>query len=200
VMDSPTQPHRSTRRAMTFSRAVLGCDQVRESCNPVVQTTTGATGYEPMRNGDKTRFGYYAPFTATTEYAFSVQKAVSGDQIAAVTDSSLGLVTVVPNPFVIYSTYQTSINNSSIAFTNLPSRGTLRIYTRNAQLVQEIKWEPADLQGDGDLFWDLRSREGIDIASGLYLWVLTAPSNPNDASSAPLRARGKFVVIRGDAQ
>jgi hypothetical protein len=70
----------------------------------------------------------------------------------------------------------------------------------NAQLVQQITWEPADLEGDGDLFWDLRSREGIDIASGLYLWAVTAPSNPNDPGSAPLQARGKFVIIRGDAQ
>ena len=153
-----------------------------------------------MRDGDSTRFGYYSPFTATTEYAFSVRGAVSGDQITAVTDSALQQVTVVPNPFLIYSTYQTDITNSSLAFTHLPSRGTLRIYTVNAQLVQEITWEPADLQGDGDLFWNLHTREGIDVASGLYIWVLTAPSNPNDPSSTPLRARGKFVVIRGDAQ
>jgi hypothetical protein len=153
-----------------------------------------------MRAGDKTRFAYYSPFTATTEYAFSVTGAVSGAAITAVTDSSLGLIRVVPNPFVVFSAYQTSITNSRILFTNLPATGTLRIYTVNAQLVQQITWEPADLEGDGDLFWDLRSREGIDIASGLYLWAVTAPSNPNDPGSAPLQARGKFVIIRGDAQ
>jgi hypothetical protein len=200
IMDSPTQPHRWSRRAVTFDPAVLGCDQVRDSCNPVPQGTTGATGYLPMRAGDKTRFAYYSPFTATTEYAFSVTGAVSGAAITAVTDSSLGLIRVVPNPFVVFSAYQTSITNSRILFTNLPATGTLRIYTVNAQLVQQITWEPADLEGDGDLFWDLRSREGIDIASGLYLWAVTAPSNPNDPGSAPLQARGKFVIIRGDAQ
>jgi hypothetical protein len=92
------------------------------------------------------------------------------------------------------------VTNSRLAFTNLPSRGTLRIYTLAAQFVQQIDWEPADLVGDGDLFWDMRTREGIDAASGLYIWVVTAPSNPNDPGSAPLQARGKFVIIRGDAQ
>lgn len=200
VMDSPTQPHRSTRRAMTFSKAVLGCDQVRESCNPVPLATAGATGYDPMRDGDKTRFGYYTGFTPTTEYTFTVNAAVTGDQIAAVTDSALRLIKVVPNPFVIFSAYQSNVTSSRLLFTNVPSRGTLRIYTVAGQMVQQITWEPADLQGAGDLFWDLKTREGIDIASGLYLWVLTAPSNPNNPGSAPLRARGKFVVIRGDAQ
>ena len=128
------------------------------------------------------------------------EAAVTGDQITAVTDSALGLVRVVPNPFVIFSTYQTDITNSLLMFTNLPSRGTLRIYTVAGQMVQEIVGEPSDLQGDGDLFWNLKSREGIDVASGLYLWVLTAPQNPNVPASATIQKRGKFVVIRGDAQ
>jgi hypothetical protein len=200
VMATPTEPARRTRRAVAFTRAVLGCDRIRESCNPLRQGTSGATAYMPMRNGDKTRFGYYVGLQPTTEYAFDLRGAVSGGAITAVTDSALSLIRVVPNPFVVYSSYQTNITNSAIMFTNLPARGTLRIYTVNAQFVQQIAWEPEDLQGDGDLFWNLRSREGIDIASGLYIWVLTAPSNPNDPASAPLQARGKFVVIRGDAQ
>lgn len=200
VMDSPAQPHEYSHAAETFAKAVLGCNTPRVTCNPIVQGTAGATGYEPMRTGDSTRFGYYTPFTPTTEYAFDVHGAVTGSQITAVTDSALRQVTVVPNPFVIYSTYQTDITNSRLAFTHLPARGTLRIYTLNAQLVQQITWEPADLQGDGDLFWNMHTREGIDIASGLYIWVVTAPTNPNDPNSTPLRARGKFVVIRGDAQ
>jgi len=193
-------PVQRTRRAITFTKAVLGCNQIRESCNPVIFTTPGGSGYNPMRNGDETRFAYYVGFKPTTEYLFDVNSAVTGEQITAVTDSALKLIRVVPNPFMVYSSYQTSVTNSLIAFTNVPSRGTLRIYTVNAQFVQQVDWEPSDLNGDGDLFWDLRSREGIDIASGLYIWVITAPTNPNDPGSAPLQARGKFVVIRGDAQ
>jgi len=179
---------------------VVGCNQIRESCNPVIFNTPGGSGYNSMNNGDETRFHYYVGFRPTTEYAFDVSAAVTGDQITAVTDSALGLIRVVPNPFVIYSSYQTSVTNSMVAFTNLPARGALRIYTVAGQFVQQINWEPSDLEGEGDLFWNLRTREGIDIASGLYIWVVTAPSNPNDPTSAPLQARGKFVVIRGDAQ
>jgi hypothetical protein len=194
------QPVQRTRRAVTFKPAVLGCNSVRESCNPVQLATRGATGYEPMHEGDSTRFAYYVGFTPSTEYGFSVTPAVTGEQITQLTDSAMALIKVVPNPFVIYSAYQTDAANARLLFAGLPPRGTLRIYTVAGQFVQQITWEPSDLQGDGDLFWDMRTREGIDIASGLYLWVVTAPQDPSDPTSAPIRARGKFVVIRGDSR
>lgn len=42
-----------------------------------------------------------------------------------------------------------------------------------------------------------RTREEVEIASGLYIWVVTTPSNPQDSTSPTLTAQGKFVVIRG---
>jgi hypothetical protein len=199
VLGANGQPMQRTRRALSFGTAVLGCNQVRESCNPVLQTTAGATGYNPMRDGDRTQFEYFTPFSPATEIAFDVIAPVTGDQITAITDSALSLVRVVPNPYLIFSQYQNSIGAGQLLFTNLPSRGTIRIYTVAGQFVQQILWEPTDLQGEGDLFWNMRTREGIDIASGLYLWALTAPSDPSNPSSAPITARGKFVVIRGNA-
>ncbi len=82
----------------------------------------------------------------------------------------------------------------------MPPRGTLRIYTVAGQFVQQIDWTPEDLRGTGDLFYDLKSREGGDLASGLYIWVLSAPRNPDNPASRRMSARGKFVVIRGQAR
>jgi hypothetical protein len=112
----------------------------------------------------------------------------------------MALVKVVPNPYVVFSQYQTSLTEGRLLFTGVPPTGTLRIYTVAGQFVQEITWTPDDLVNDGDLFWNLQTREGIDAASGLYLWVMTAPSDPADAASAPVHARGKFVIIRGDTR
>jgi len=149
-----------------------------------------------MRNGDETRFAYYVGFTPTTEYRFDVIPAVTGAQITAVTDSALRLIRVVPNPFVLYSAYQSSVGEARLVFTHMPPTGTLRIYTVAGQLVQQITWEPDDFAGDGDLHWDLRSLGGLEVASGLYLWALTAPSDPSDTASPALQARGKFVIVR----
>jgi hypothetical protein len=64
------------------------------------------------------------------------------------------------------------------------------------QFVQQIAWEAADLEGDGDLFWNLRSREGEIVTAGLYVWALTAPSDLRYPASPPVTARGKIVIVR----
>jgi len=196
VLGTDGRPLQRTRRAVTFSRAVLGCNAVRESCNPVLQGTPGATGYAPMRAGDRTRFAYLAGFTAATEIAFTITAARTGESITAVTESDLAGIRVVPNPFVLYSRYQTSLEEPRIVFTGVPPRGTLRIYTVTGQFVQQIAWEPDDLLGDGDIHWNLSTREGTLVNGGLYIWVLTAPSNPAYPAGATVSARGKFVIVR----
>lgn len=200
VLSASGTPIQVTDTVVTFSPAVLGCTNLRLSCNPVRQATRGATGYLPLADGDRLEFEYYVGLDPAVELALDVVGPVSGDQITAVTDSALALVRVVPNPFVIFSQYQSSVAQSRVLFTNLPPRGVLRLYTAAGQFVQQISWNPADLLGAGDLFYDLKSREGIDIATGLYFWVLTAPSDPSNPDSRPIQARGKFVVIRGSSR
>jgi hypothetical protein len=196
VIDSLGRPVPRIRRAVSFNRAILGCDTPRLSCNPVREDTPGATGYTSMQLGDRTEFEYYAGFPETGAFAFDVRAAVTESAIHAVTDSALALIRVVPNPFIVYSSYQPSIDQPRLVFTHMPPTGTLRLYTVSAQFVQQITWEPGDLEGDGDLYWDLTTRGGLPAASGLYVWVLTAPSDPTNPQSAPLQARGKFVIIR----
>jgi hypothetical protein len=72
----------------------------------------------------------------------------------------------------------------------------MRIYTVSGQFVQQLTWTAADLeatgsgQPTGDLPYNLRSREGLDLGTGLYLYVITPAGN----GGAPIR--GKFVIIR----
>jgi hypothetical protein len=201
VLLSGNQPVQVTRPVVTFTLATIGCNTaVRLSCNPLTAATPGATGYNPISEGDITRFEYYLGFLSGTQFGFDVTAPVTGSAITAITDSALSLIRVVPNPFVIYSAYQANASDGRILFTNLPPTGTLRIYTVAGQFTQQITWDPDDLDGAGDLFFNLRTREGIDMASGLYIWVLTAPSDPTNPDSPPLRKAGKFVIIRGSAQ
>lgn len=201
VLDGSGQPVQATSTVVTYPSAVVGCDAPRPpACNPVTALTRGQTGYLPVAQGDAAKWEYYAGFTPSTVFDFDMVAPVTGSDIVSVTDSALATVRVVPNPFVVFSGFQTAIEEPRILWTNVPPTGTMRIYTVSGQFAQQITWTPADLQGAGDLYWDLKTREGIDIASGLYLWVLTAPSDPSNPNSTPLRARGKFVVIRGQTR
>jgi hypothetical protein len=66
------------------------------------------------------------------------------------------------------------------------------VFSLSGQYLQQLSWTEADLNSTGDLPYNLRTREGTDLASGLYIFVITA----ENGSGGKQFARGKFVVIR----
>ncbi len=93
----------------------------------------------------------------------------------------------------MFSQLVTQGGQDRVAFTHVPPNGVIRIYTVSGQFVQQLNWKPDDLNGRGDLFFNLRTREGNEMSAGLYLYVLTAKDlDGNDIGEA----RGKFVVIK----
>lgn len=103
---------------------------------------------------------------------------------------------VVPNPVTRenMAPWLLQPNNSDPSgekceFRNLPRCvSTVRIYTISGDLVQTLRHDGSS--GHGTLAWDLISRNGQSITSGVYLFVV----DPED--SAFPRSIGKFVVIR----
>jgi hypothetical protein len=75
---------------------------------------------------------------------------------------------------------------SKIAFRNLPQTvSTIKICTLSGDLVQEAQHDGT--QGDGTYFWNLISRNGQNVVSGIYLYTVDSGSQT---------CRGKFVIIR----
>jgi hypothetical protein len=181
---------------VAFTRAILGCNTPRETCNPARINTPGQSGYVSLASGTQTHFHYGVGFNRDSRYDFTVTGPVTGTGITSVPRAQLDSIRVVPNPFVVFSQYQSEgeggIAESRVLFTHLPPRGTIRVYSVSGQFLQQITYDEADLNGFGDLFYNLRTREGTDLASGLYIWVLTT-----NVGGTTQRARGKFVVIRG---
>ncbi|MFQ5510937.1 MAG: hypothetical protein ACE5EO_03725 [Candidatus Krumholzibacteriia bacterium] len=107
-----------------------------------------------------------------------------------------GNIYVVPNPATSESmaAWTLSPNNDDptgikVEFRNLPrSPGRIRIYTLSGDLVQEIGFDGSG--GVGTMKWDLVSRNGQDVASGVYLYSVESADSNYD------RFIGKFVVIR----
>lgn len=103
---------------------------------------------------------------------------------------------VVPNPVTIESMEPWRLGPTNddpsglkCEFRNLPGcRCTVRIYTLSGDLVQTLHYEGKD--ENGTLKWDLLTRNGQDVTSGVYLY-----------SIEPMRKEfprvvKKFVVIR----
>src|SRR5207249_11614879 len=102
-----------------------------------------------------------------------------------------GDVWVVPNPFRATARWGRQPVPGDpfgrhLDFFGLPSaRATIRIYTVAGDLVAEIPHDGTS--GDGQAPWNLISRNGQDVESGIYLFTV-------DSSAG--HQVGRFVVIR----
>lgn len=117
-------------------------------------------------------------------------------------DDNGGRPFVVPNPYRARASWDLAPNardptGTHVDFFNLPPDWVrIRIYTLSGDLVEEIR--PTDLRVDGkpqresaddsQATWNLVSRNGQDVMSGIYLFSVEATDRPV--------LQGKFVIIR----
>jgi hypothetical protein len=173
----------------------------RNTCNPLTLGTKGATGYLPYNPGWTNILHLNRPFDQNSEVKLVAQPIKAS--ALKLTKKDMELIHVVPNPFIVQGGYDKILSNRSVdynavRFTNVPAEGMLRIYSISGQLIQQLTWTASDLlaRGNGsphgDLEYNLRTKEGLDLGTGLYVFVLTARGENANGQVA----RGKFVVIR----
>ncbi len=76
-----------------------------------------------------------------------------------------------------------------VTFTNLPrANNTIQVYTVSGDLVQTIS--QSGLDGSGHVSWNLMSRNGQEIVSGVYLYSVQSDDSRFEDFV------GKFVVVR----
>lgn len=92
-------------------------------------------------------------------------------------------VIVYPNPYKPYDGDSTTgYAGSGIIFDGLTKDVKIRIFTISGRLVREI-----DITTDGSFQYDVRNDEGEELASGVYIYIIT---NGREIS------KGKFAIIR----
>ena len=78
-------------------------------------------------------------------------------------------------------------------FTNLPAKCTIKIFTVSGILVQKIEVDnPSD---NGIAHWDLTSREGLEVAAGMYIYHVKA-ENTQGFKLGKEEKIGKFAIIK----
>ena len=68
------------------------------------------------------------------------------------------------------------------------ARNTIKIYTVSGDLVQTLDHD--GLSGFGSISWNLMSRNGQEVVSGVYLYSVQSDDNRFEDFV------GKFVVVR----
>jgi len=125
-------------------------------------------------------------------------------------------VTVYPNPYRAEARWDQGalVRDHYLWFANLPRRCTLRIYTLAGDLVYETRFDGDTYRGEnarglydprqdrdtgapslsGSSFaWNLISREGQAVASGLYLFSV-------EDLEGGRTEQGKFLVVKSDRE
>ena len=126
------------------------------------------------QQGDVFTMRNQIPFNERDTYRFST-RAEQLDQ--NVPSSILDEVKVVPNPYVAASVLEeqpflSGRGERFIRFINLPANSRVRIYTMNGDFIRELRHEGFS---NGVVRWDLLTKDGLEVAFGLYLYHVDAP-------------------------
>lgn len=134
------------------------------------------TPYRAPAPGAALRFRTDKPFQSADRVQFSLDPPAYDQEQAK---SDLENVYVVPNPYVATSTfeppntYRAGRGERRIYFMNLPRQCTIRIYTITGRLVQTLEHDSS--LDNGQLSWDLVTKDGMNAAYGVYIYHVEAP-------------------------
>jgi hypothetical protein len=130
------------------------------------------------------------PFNSQDSFFFTVEGAKIDNNLA---QSELDKIKVVPNPYIVTHageerllSFQTSGRGErEVRFTYIPPGSKISIFTVRGELVKTLYSENLYV---GDVFWNLRSEENLDVAYGIYVYVVEAPNIGNKI--------GKLALIK----
>jgi hypothetical protein len=127
----------------------------------------------PLSTDDSFVFGTRAEY---------IDPAATGEKLAPY---------VVPNPYVASAEFEperfavSGRGERRLEFRGLPARCSIRIYNIRGELVQTLQHDGST---DGFVAWDLRTKDDLDVAPGLYIFHVDG--------GALGKSIGKFAIIK----
>jgi hypothetical protein len=139
--------------------------------------------------GDNYELKLKKPFSVGDVFTFTSRgEVVVSDKSEA---STSGAPYVVPNPYVGAASFEPNPfgvqgrGDRRLEFRNLPRGCTIRIYTVRGDLVQTLQ---QDGSTDGYVTWNLRTKDNLDVAPGLYIYHVDGGTMGSSI--------GKFAIIK----
>ncbi|HXI34064.1 MAG TPA: hypothetical protein VNH63_08295 [Gemmatimonadales bacterium] len=107
---------------------------------------------------------------------------------AAVTaDTLLAKIHTVPDPYYGGDALELGAADGVLKFVNLPARCIIRVYSASGILVTILTHD--DPTGGGEATWNVKSRNGRGVASGVYFWHVETPDHHQRI--------GRFTIVTG---
>ena len=118
-------------------------------------------------------------FRSQVYYEFEMPKGQYNPQQVA-----LSQIKVVPNPYIVRAGWERSAFEGRLQFTNLPPECDIIIFTTAGERVKTIHHKSSR----NFEFWNLQNESGINVAYGLYVYVVKTPDGKKHV--------GRFVIIK----
>jgi hypothetical protein len=131
-----------------------------------------------LGNGDKFILKTTKPFRDGDVFEFVTEVPRVDNTVAG---GSLDRIRVVPNPYVTAAEFEPPLNpgitsgrgERKMDFTHLPAQATIKIFTSRGDHVVTLRHDGAI--EDGTVSWNLKTKENLDIAFGIYFYVVESP-------------------------
>jgi hypothetical protein len=189
---------------MLEDRVLVGMINTRDRWDVMVMAIDflqAQNANELPQPNDVYRLHFKKPYFTTDSITFRVnaKKRFNAEQAKYTMDN----IQVVPNPYVASNMMEPSVVNKylnqrrRLLFTHLPEKCTIKIFTISGLLVRELH-APEDAltnfggygnSSNGVLHWDMLTKEGLEIAAGMYFYYVKDDITGNEKT-------GKFAVLK----
>jgi len=141
--------------------------------------------------GDTLFLRFDKPLSSSDNFTFNAVKPSFDAMTAA---EQLSKIKVVPNPYIVANIYEeplpTTVRGRGervIYFTNLPPKSRIHIYSSSGNLIRSLEHD-GNLN-DGSVEWDVRTKEGLDVAFGVYFYIV-------EVDGISDKKTGKLAIIK----
>jgi hypothetical protein len=132
----------------------------------------------------------FKPFQSTDTLSFTVTGPVVENHVIK---DNFDKIKVVPNPYVVTHDQEARLlpgqssgrGERKIRFTHIPTGAKISIFTVRGELIKTLV--NTDLY-EGDVIWNLRTDENLDVSFGVYVYVIEVPGVGNKT--------GKIALIK----
>ena len=130
------------------------------------------------------------PFNSSDIFYFETSEPFINNDLAP---SELNEIRVVPNPYIAATKFESPLPSGvtsgrgerKIEFQNLPYDASVKIFTSRGQHIKTLH-HSGDMHS-GTISWDLRTKENLDIAYGVYFYVVESSFGSK---------KGKIAIIK----
>jgi hypothetical protein len=152
-----------------------------ESGSAAGKTYTGLESSSVNRNGRSGLWERTYPFATNNSFFPATDPAAQKNlgvafvvvgPVADVSELQSGekKVVVSPNPYKSEAFHDVG-QQHKVLFRNLPDKAKISIFDVSGQLITVIDFT-APSPNNGTVFWDMFSKDGIEVASGLYVYIV----------------------------